>query len=468
MGSGPNSELAVVRILLTVQQFLPDFATGTEVLSFQVAKQLQQIGHDVRVVTGYPADRPFADAERFDRYVYEDLPVERFHHHERVPMGQQENIVELEYNNLLFADWLRRYLQEWRPDIVHFFHLKRLSGSAIDICRSLGIPMVMTATDFWLICPTYQLLLPDNTLCYGPDENAVNCFRHAVTNTQSESVARLFGRVPSALVTVLVSAAATGMLRSIRPFSWVHALSGRSGFLRQRMNWLDRVMIPTRFMERLLVGHGLSPDRARFCRFGIDLAGQVTRDVRRGEAPALRVGFIGTLRAYKGAHVLLEATRHLGPKCAVEIRIYGRLDETSPYGQELRRLAGADSRVCFCGTFPHDEVGEVLAGLDVLVVPSLWYENTPLVIYSAQAAGCPVIASDLAGMAEVIRHEEDGLLFAPNDYQGLACAIRRLAEDRAFLMRLAENAPRPKSAAEYVGEIESVYREVLAERAAIK
>jgi glycosyltransferase involved in cell wall biosynthesis len=49
--------------------------------------------------------------------------------------------------------------------------------------------------------------------------------------------------------------------------------------------------------------------------------------------------------------------------------------------------------------------------LDVLVVPSIWYENTPLVIYSAQAAGCPVIASNLGGIAEVKHHEDNGLLF---------------------------------------------------------
>lgn len=457
-----------MRILLTAQQFLPDFASGTEVLAFQTAKELQRLGHEVRVVTGYPADRPLADAERFDRYVYEDLLVERFHHHERVPMGEQDNIVELEYNNQLFAGWLRRYLREWRPDIIHFFHLKRLSASAIDVGRSLSIPMVMTPTDFWLVCPTVQLLLPDNTLCQGPDRGAVNCFRHAVTNTQPPAVARLFGRAPSALMTAMVSTSGTGLLRGIRPFSWVYALSGRAGFLRQRMNWLDRVMVPTKFMECLLVGHGLSPERARFCRFGIDLAGQITREARRGEETTLRVGFIGTLKAYKGAHVLLEAVRHLGPDCNLKVSIYGGLDETSPYGQGLRRLAGGDPRICFCGTFPNGEIGQVLAELDVLVVPSLWYENTPLVIYSAQAAGCPVIASDLAGMAEVIRHREDGLLFGPGDAQGLADAIRRVARDRGFLGRLAANALRPKSATEYAGEMESVYRELIEERAETK
>ena len=86
------------------------------------------------------------------------------------------------------------YLSTSKPDITHFFHLGLLSASAIDVCLELGVPMVMTPTDFWLICPNNQLRLPDNSLCRGPDRDSVNCMKHAVANNQPPNVARIFNR----------------------------------------------------------------------------------------------------------------------------------------------------------------------------------------------------------------------------------------------------------------------------------
>jgi glycosyltransferase involved in cell wall biosynthesis len=103
----------------------------------------------------------------------------------------------------------------------------------------------------------------------------------------------------------------------------------------------------------------------------------------------------------------------------------------------------------------------VLAGIDVLVVPSTWYENTPLVIYSALAAGCPVIASDLGGMAEVVTDGENGLLVEPGKPEALAAELKRLTSDRQLLQKLAAGCRRPKSIEEYVAELLSVYRDLL-------
>jgi glycosyltransferase involved in cell wall biosynthesis len=106
--------------------------------------------------------------------------------------------------------------------------------------------------------------------------------------------------------------------------------------------------------------------------------------------------------------------------------------------------------------------------LDVLVVPSIWYENSPLVIYSAQAAGCPVIASNLGGMAEVVEHEKNGLLFEAGDVAGLSSAIERLVGDRQLLQQLAANAIKPKSISDYVSELQIIYEQVLIERSGEK
>ncbi len=97
-------------------------------------------------------------------------------------------------------------------------------------------------------------------------------------------------------------------------------------------------------------------------------------------------------------------------------------------------------------------------------MPSLWYENTPLVIYTAQALGCPVIASNLEGMTEAIHHEDNGLIFQPGNVPELSQAILKLYKNRNLLQEMSNRARKPTSKQEYALQIESVYREILANK----
>lgn len=449
-----------MRVLLTTHVFLPDYSSGTEVLTFNTGRELQLLGHEVEICCGFMTRPGLADSERFDTYVYEGIRVHRFLH-DAAPMGEQTNVAEAEYNNLFFARWFRGYLKKFRPDIVHFFHLGLLSASVIDVCHEFGVPMVMTPTDFWLICPNNQLRLPDNSLCKGPDRDSVNCMRHAVSNNQPPRAAKVFNCLPHSAVAIMIWCINHGAFSGFWFSPMVRALHQRAGFLRERMNKLDRVIVPTRLMEEMLVTNGLSQHKVVFSRFGICL----THEAREQDvAGKIRIGFIGGLSEHKGAHLLITAVRRMPKIVSLELRVYGRSDLNQDYFEKLLRLADSDQRIRFCGTFPNESIGKIFAELDVLVVPSIWYENTPLVIYSAQAAGCPVVASNLGGMAEVVEHEKNGLLFEAGDVAGLARAIERLACDRKLLQQLAANAIKPKSISDYVSELQTVYNQVLMER----
>ena len=451
-----------MKILLTTHQFLPEFSSGTEVLTFETAKVLQRLGHEVLVFTGYPAADDIKDSERFDSYCHDGVPVTRFHH-ARVSMGGQGNIVEAEYNNLLFASYFRKFLKELQPDLVHFFHLQRLSASAIDVCHDLDIPMVMTPTDFWLVCPMNQLRMLDNSLCTGPDASSINCLKHIVALTQSGMIATLVGMCPTRLLGLAVGAMCRGDKPDSGSLSLVRALTERPAFLKARMNKLDKVMAPTHLMEKILQDNGLRQEKMFFLPFGINL--QYLESAPKGErSEVLRVGFIGTLAEHKGAHVLIEAMRLLSLEKKLDVRLYGKLEDFPNYVERLKDAVGADCRVHFYGTFPNQLIGEVFSDLDVLVVPSIWYENTPLVIYSAQAAGCPVIASNLGGMAEVIQHENNGLLFETGDASDLAAKLKWLIDAPDVLERLTGNAKKPKSVTEYATELVGIYHEVIKER----
>lgn len=450
-----------MRIVLTTHVFLPEYSSGTEILTFNTAKELQRFGHEVEICTGFPDRQGLADSERFDTYIYEGITVRRFLH-AVAPMGGYTDVAEAEYNNRFFARWFQNYLAQFKPDIVHFFHLGLLSASAIDVCRESGVPMVMTPTDFWLICPNNQLRLPDNSLCTGPDRDSVNCMKHAVSNNQSPGIARVFNSLPRSLVASMIWFVNRGAFSGSWFSPMVRALHRRAAFLRKRMNKLDRMIVPTRLMQEMLIRNGLDPKKVVFSRFGLrPTAGEARTEDKDGK---LRIGFIGGLSEHKGSHLLVSAVRGLPELSSLELKIYGRTDLKPQYFAKLQQLADADQRIHFCGTFPNESIGKIFAELDVLVVPSIWYENTPLVIYSAQEASCPVIASNLGGMAEVVEHEKNGLLFEAGNVEGLAAAIKRLASDRELLLRLANNAVAPKPIGDYALELEAIYDEVLVAR----
>ena len=456
-----------MKIILTVHQFLPDFSTGTEVIALGIAKELRVRGHEVTVVTGYPDPRRLADADRFDRYVYDGIPVERFRHASH-PMGGQRVVTELAYDNRLFASAFRALLERIRPDLVHFVHLSRLSASIVEPCLELGIPTVFTATDFWAVCPFSQLRLADNSICAGPDATGLNCVRHFTENIGARrvSLATLAKRAPDWMLGMGMRAAAM-RLPLAPPFAAeVRALVGRGPFLRERLNRIGRVLAPSRVMERALVEGGIDRERVRFLPYGIDTA-RIERSTERGMAPKLRLGFVGSLSEHKGLDLAVRAVRLLDPTLPVELSIHGAPGPSAPgeaYHREVLALAEGDPRFRFHGPFENGRVGEILASLDALLVPSIWHENTPVVVYEAFAAGCPVIASDVEGIAEVVRHGTDGLLCARGDAAALAACISGVAGDRALLRRLAGATRPPLSVSNHVDRLEDVYDEVISER----
>jgi GT2 family glycosyltransferase len=172
----------------------------------------------------------------------------------------------------------------------------------------------------------------------------------------------------------------------------------------------------------------------------------------------LRLGFVGGLLPTKGADVLLDAIERLPPGSVV-LDLLGSggayhgdrafADAVTPRlgHQALRRL----------GVVSHDRMPNVLADLDVLVVPSTWIENAPFIIREAFAARVPVVASDLGGMAEMVRHEVDGLLFPVGDADALSAALRRLLDEPGLLERLRAGIIRPLSIEEDAAWLRSVY-----------
>jgi glycosyltransferase involved in cell wall biosynthesis len=208
-------------------------------------------------------------------------------------------------------------------------------------------------------------------------------------------------------------------------------------------------LAPTGFVRDRAVEWGVPAGKVRVLPLGA-VAGP-TR-ARRG-GPRRRMGYVGTMAAHKGVHVLLEAVRGLTAD-EWTLDLVGNPDLDPEYGARLRAMAQDDPRIRFRGPLAPDAVAALWDTLDVLVLPSLWWENSPLTVLEALAAGVPVVASRTGGVPEVIP-EGAGVLVPPGD----ALALRE-ALDGVLAGRLLTGPLEPlalKTVADGARELTALY-----------
>ncbi|MGK9172870.1 glycosyltransferase [Yokenella regensburgei] len=445
-----------MRILLTVHQFFPDYKAGTEVLTLSVARELIRRGHDVRIFTGYPSTAVLTEDERFDEYEYEGIHIYRFHH-AYVPMAGQNSMIEVGYKNQLAVRYLRKICDDFKVELVHHFHLNRLGIGLINWLADNAIPQFYTPTDFWMVCPTAQLRLPDGTSCQGPDALSGNCVKHFAYDAVHGIAAKVISLTPDRVFGEIARITRGAKVLQYPMSNEVRAVTSRLASTVGALNRLQGIVAPNQFMYDLFQRYGVETHRLHESAFGIECEPVSTLVPVKETQPGspLRLGFIGTLAPHKGCHVLIKALNHLEPGVAT-LKIYGNGDEFPEYLEELDALTKGNEAITFCGTFPNNRMTDILQELDILIIPSVWFENTPLVIYSAQQAKCPVIGSDMPGISAVITHGVNGLLFEAGSEQDLA---RKITEAQTIgIATLSNNAVPPKTTAYYVDELSGIWR----------
>ncbi|PMP74389.1 MAG: glycosyl transferase family 1, partial [Chloroflexus aggregans] len=187
------------------------------------------------------------------------------------------------------------------------------------------------------------------------------------------------------------------------------------------------------------------------------------------ERATLRLGYIGQIAPHKGVHLLITAVKQIPPSDkGVELTIFGNQAHNPAYTRQLQRLIGNHPHIHLAGPFNHDQLPAILSTIDVIVVPSIWYENSPITIMEAHAAGRPVITSRLGGMAELVRDEVDGLHFTPNDSRDLARQLQRLRSETGLLERLRDGIQPPRSFAAETQTLLEHYITLLEQRDALR
>lgn len=411
-----------MRILLTVHQFFPDFRAGTEVLTLSVARQLVKSGHEVHVFTGFPGAADLNEDERFDEYEFEGLHIYRFHH-AYVPMAGQHSMIEVGYKNLLALKYFEKIINNFNPHLVHYFHLNRLGVELIEFAHKKNIPQFFTPTDFWMVCATAQLMLSEGKYCSGPDQDSGNCIKHFARDKMQGKSATLVELTPVILFQKLAKITKNQSIIHYPMSNEVKALTSRTENNVAALNKLHGIFVPNEFMGKLFLRYGVKENLLVKQPFGIEL-NKNNDDASFDKVPSdIIFGFVGTLASHKGCHILIEAFKRLKMK-NVFLEIYGNPAEFPDYFKKLRELSSDSHQISFKGVFPNKDINDVLKRFDALVVPSIWYENTPLVIYSAQAARIPVIGSKLPGIETAIQDGLNGLLFEAGNYKDLADKLR--------------------------------------------
>jgi glycosyltransferase involved in cell wall biosynthesis len=172
--------------------------------------------------------------------------------------------------------------------------------------------------------------------------------------------------------------------------------------------------------------------------------------LRLGDGPLFAC--VGRLSQDKGIHHAVQALALLNSGSpSARLVIVGDGEERDAL-ERLTRQLGVDRRVTFAGAQPHEEVALHLAAADAFLFPTERDEAAPLVLLQAMACACPVVASEIGGITEVIgKPGEYGMLIPPGDVTALVRAMRTLLQSARLRVQIGESARR-RVLAEYTIE----------------
>ncbi|MBI4881618.1 MAG: glycosyltransferase [Planctomycetes bacterium] len=445
-----------LKVLLVAHAFPPESSAGTENVTLALARALAASGHEV-VVCHRSAD-PALSEHAVAEGEHAGLRVLRIGN--RLAYGSMRQT----FHNRPVEDAFRAVLERERPHVVHFQHLIHLSVALPRICRQQGIPSILTLNDFWFRCPRVQLMRPDRRICSGapPFLGCAACLANLPSLVAPlRFVSRPLRRPLASLARRFLAAAGaprTWLGQNLRDAAW---LALRPGTVAAELLAADFIFAPSRFLKAKMVEAGVPAERLIVSDYGLETAW--LEGFRRAPAPGrVRFGFVGSLVWYKGLEVLARAFQRI-PEEAAELHIHGDSEGLEEFRETRRRVEALVTRpgLFFHGRYAPGDLGQVLGAIDVLVVPSLWYENSPLAVHEAFQAGIPVLVSDQGGMRDLVAEGAGGLRFRPGDDRDLARVMRRFLAEPELAARVGGAAPRVKTAAEAAAEMEVKYRQAL-------
>ncbi len=320
-------------------------------------------------------------------------------------------------------------LEDFRPDIVHIHHVLLIGVEFIALVKRIlpDARIVMTLHDYYPICAHDGLMM------------------------RTKSKERCERASPSRCNNCFPDISADRFLL-------------RERFIKTHFGQVDRFIAPSIFIKDRFSSWGLSSDLIKHIPNGRPA---ITPAAHRASPSGRRAvfGYFGNVNPWKGVPVLLKAARRLVREGFddFEIRLHGGAPfQSDLFVEEITDLLKeVESHVAWLGTYQRDDLPSLMADVDWVIVPSIWWENAPLVIQEAFRHRRPVIASNIGGMAEAVRDGVDGLHLRPDDPVALANTMRRAVETPHLWDTLTVGIKSPPDMQAIADQHISLYRSLL-------
>jgi glycosyltransferase involved in cell wall biosynthesis len=319
---------------------------------------------------------------------------------------QSQNI-----KSFMYLDF-KLFLEKLRPDIIHFHHTMRIGLEALQIARQVlpNVKIIYTLHEYIFICNRDGQMVRkhNNELCseYSPSR-CNQCF----------------------------------------PDITAADFKTREVFIKAHLQHVDMFISPSEFLAKRFIDWGIPEAKMTVLENGRKV--EPPAPFRPLTATGRRnvFGYFGQINPYKGATLAFKAVEYLvkGGFTDFRLEVFGNIEQqTDTFKKDFYKfLDKYNANVGFHGKYNNADIPELMRQVDWVIVPSTWWENSPLVIQEAFMHKRPIIASDIGGMAEKVEHNVTGLHFQVRNEISLARRIKEAAEDQDLWDRLMHNiAPR--------------------------
>jgi len=393
-----------MRVLKVIHGFPPDYMAGSEVYSYHLVKEL--INQDIETFVFTRVENEFDDNYKIYNEKFENITIQR------VNKPKRDYLYEDKFYDDEMDKIFRKYLENVKPDIVHFGHLSHLSTNLIRIAKEFNIPVVYTIHDFWLFCVKGQMINQDGLICANPSvENCTQCSNYVVNTKQVKD-------------------------------SMKH--------MKEIIDLIDIFISPSHTLKDFFINQGVNKDKIEYLKYGFNTKKIIYNKKVFTQKSKINFGFMGRVIPTKGIKVLVDTFKKLPNE---QLSIYGSI------GEQKRFLE--TKNIIFKGAYNNNNINEVLNDIDVLIVPSIWYENAPLVIQEAFLAGIPVITSDIGGMAELVKNKVNGFTFNVGSSEDLMTTIKKISNNPIILNSLDSSRTSVVDIEDDAKEIIKIYEKLI-------
>ncbi|MBR8827306.1 MAG: glycosyltransferase family 4 protein [Gomphosphaeria aponina SAG 52.96 = DSM 107014] len=309
--------------------------------------------------------------------------------------------------NFIYVDF-KGFLEELNPDVIHFHHTMRIGLEAIQVARQTlrAVKIVYTIHEFILMCNRDGQMIRkhNNELCeYAAPDRCHQCFPE------------------------------------ISP----QQFKMREAFIKAHLDLVDLFISPSHFLANRFIDWGIPAEKMVVMENGRQISGPAPHRVMESGKSRNVFGFFGQINPYKGVILLLEAVIYLVKNDFTDLRveIFGNVAEGFPDLKEkfFELIEEYQENVTYHGKYKQEEIGELIEGIDWVVVPSTWWENSPLVIQEVFMHKRPIICSNIGGMAEKVEDDFTGLHFRARSQVSLANTMKKACTEEGLWERLVGN-----------------------------